>query len=113
MRLAPCGVACLIFAMTARLGGQVPLTLAWFVATVLAGFAIQLLVVYPLLVPTVARRSPLGFFRGCVDAMLAAFGTSSSNATLPTALRVAEQDFRLPPAIARFVLTVGATGNQT
>ncbi len=41
-----------------------------------------------------------------------AFGTSSSNATLPTALRVAEEKLRLPPAISRFVLTVGATANQ-
>lgn len=112
MRLAPYGVACLIFAMTARLGGQILATLAWFVATVLAGFALQLLVVYPLMVLLVARRSPLAFFRGSSDAMLVAFGTSSSNATLPTALRVAEQELRLPPAISRFVLTIGATGNQ-
>ena len=44
--------------------------------------------------------------------MLTAFGTSSSNATLPVSLRVAEERLGLPPAIARFVLTVGATGNQ-
>ena len=41
-----------------------------------------------------------------------AFSTASSNATLPTALRVAEEKLGLPPKIARFVLTIGATANQ-
>lgn len=44
--------------------------------------------------------------------MVVAFGTSSSNASLPTALRVAKDNLKLPPKIANFVLTVGATGNQ-
>jgi DAACS family dicarboxylate/amino acid:cation (Na+ or H+) symporter len=112
MRLAPYGVACLVFAMTARLGGELLLTLAWFVGTTLAGFVLQLLVVYPIFLIVVARRSPLAFFRGISDAMLTAFGTSSSNATLPTALHVADEKLRLPPAVSRFVLTIGATGNQ-
>jgi len=41
-----------------------------------------------------------------------AFSTASSNATLPTALRVADERLKLPPRVARFVLTVGATANQ-
>lgn len=112
MRLAPYGVACLVFAMTARLGGELLATLAWFVGTALAGFALQLLVVYPIFLLLVARRSPRTFFRGISDAMLTAFGTSSSNATLPTALHVADEKLQLPPAVSRFVLTIGATGNQ-
>jgi DAACS family dicarboxylate/amino acid:cation (Na+ or H+) symporter len=112
MRLAPYGVACLVFAMTARLGGGLLTTLAWFVLTALAGFALQLAVVYPAFLILVARRSPWAFFPAVSDAMLTAFGTSSSNATLPTALRVADEKLRLPPALSRFVLTIGATGNQ-
>ena len=112
MQLAPLGVACLVFAMTARLGGGVFVTLVWFLLTVMLGFAIQLCVVYPLLLWLVGHRSPRAFFRQIEAAMLTAFGTSSSNATLPVSLRVAEEQLRLPPAIARFVLTVGATGNQ-
>ncbi|MGH7138432.1 MAG: dicarboxylate/amino acid:cation symporter, partial [Pirellulales bacterium] len=50
--------------------------------------------------------------RNVREAMLVAFGTSSSNATLPTAIKVAEEDLRLPKEVSRFVLTVGATGNQ-
>jgi DAACS family dicarboxylate/amino acid:cation (Na+ or H+) symporter len=56
--------------------------------------------------------SPIAFFRGVQEAMLMAFSTASSNATLPTALKVAEEELRLPPQISRFVLTVGATANQ-
>jgi DAACS family dicarboxylate/amino acid:cation (Na+ or H+) symporter len=44
--------------------------------------------------------------------MVTAFSTSSSNATLPTALRVAEEELRLPPHVSRFVLTIGSTANQ-
>ncbi|MHB8898127.1 MAG: dicarboxylate/amino acid:cation symporter [Thermoguttaceae bacterium] len=112
MRLAPFGVACLIFVMTARLGGEVLATLIWFFGVTLAGFAIHLGVVYPLFLVVFARRNPWTFFRDASEALLMAFGTSSSNATLPTSLRVAEQRLGLPPTIARFVLTIGATGNQ-
>jgi DAACS family dicarboxylate/amino acid:cation (Na+ or H+) symporter len=112
MQLAPLGVACLVFAMTARLGGEVFVTLIWFLVTVMLGFAIQLCVVYPILLVFVGQRNPRTFFRAIEAAMLTAFATSSSNATLPVSLRVAEQRLGLPPAIARFVLTVGATGNQ-
>ncbi len=112
MRLAPLGVACLVFAMTSRLGGELLLTLAWFVGTTVLGFAVQLFVVYPLLLIVIGRRHPGVFFRQISEVMLMAFGTSSSNATLPVSLRVAEERLGLPPAVSRFVLTVGATGNQ-
>jgi len=56
--------------------------------------------------------SPLRFFRGVREAMLTAFSTASSNATLPTALRVAEDELQLPPHVSRFVLTIGSTANQ-
>jgi DAACS family dicarboxylate/amino acid:cation (Na+ or H+) symporter len=56
--------------------------------------------------------SPRAFFRGVEEAMLTAFSTASSNATLPTALKVAEENLKLPPQVSRFVLTVGSTANQ-
>jgi DAACS family dicarboxylate/amino acid:cation (Na+ or H+) symporter len=69
-------------------------------------------VTYPVVLALFSRVSPWRFFRSVREAMLVAFGTSSSNATLPTAIKVAEVDLRLPKEISRFVLTVGATGNQ-
>jgi DAACS family dicarboxylate/amino acid:cation (Na+ or H+) symporter len=52
------------------------------------------------------------FFKGVQEAMLMAFSTASSNATLPTALRVADEQLGLPRRVSRFVLTIGATANQ-
>jgi Na+/H+-dicarboxylate symporter len=56
--------------------------------------------------------SPRRFFRGVRTAMVTAFSTASSNATLPTALWVAEHELRLPTHVSRFVLTLGSTANQ-
>jgi DAACS family dicarboxylate/amino acid:cation (Na+ or H+) symporter len=112
MRLAPLCVACLVFAVTARLGFDILKTLAWFTLTVLLGMALQMAVVYPLALVAFARRSPLRFYAEISEAMLTAFGTSSSNATLPVALRVAQNKLRLPREISQFVLTIGSTGNQ-
>ena len=112
MRLAPVGAACLVFAVTATLGLDILKTLAGFIGTVLLGLAIHLVVTYSIMLRLFSRFSPPQFFRGVREAMLTAFGTSSSSATLPTALRVAEKNLRLPTRISNFVLTVGATGNQ-
>jgi len=112
MRLAPVGVACLVFAVTARLGLSFFPPLLGFVATVLLGLAIQLFVVYPLVLWWWAGRSPGEFFRDISDVMVTAFGTSSSNATLPTSLRAAQENLGLSREISNFVLTIGATGNQ-
>jgi DAACS family dicarboxylate/amino acid:cation (Na+ or H+) symporter len=112
MRLAPFGVACLMFSMTSRMGGEILITLLWFVMTVLLAIGLQMFGVYSLVLRFIAGRSPLQFFRDVREAIVTAFGTSSSNATLPTALRVAEENLRVPPEIGRFVLTVGSTANQ-
>ncbi|MEQ1571703.1 MAG: dicarboxylate/amino acid:cation symporter [Myxococcota bacterium] len=111
LKLAPFGVFALMTALTAELGLQVLTQLGWFVATVLTGLALHQFVVIPLAVVAVGRRSPVWFFRGIQDAMLTAFSTASSSATLPTTLRVADE-LGLPPRVSRFVLTVGATANQ-
>ncbi|RIK69337.1 MAG: dicarboxylate/amino acid:cation symporter [Planctomycetota bacterium] len=112
MRIAPVAVACLVFSVTARVGADVLKMLLGFALTALAGMAVQIGVIYPLMLKTLGRTSPGRFFRDISDVMVTAFATSSSNATLPTSLRCAEQDLKLPKEIGHFVLTVGATGNQ-
>jgi DAACS family dicarboxylate/amino acid:cation (Na+ or H+) symporter len=112
LRFAPIGVACLLFTLTAELGWEILRQLGAYVAVVLSALAIQQFVVYSLAVRFLGGRPPAGFFRAIRPAMLTAFSTASSNATLPTALRVAEEGLRLPPAVARFVLTIGSTANQ-
>ncbi len=112
MWLAPYAVACLLFTTTARFGFELLVALAWFVATVLAGLALHMFGVYSLSVAWLSRIPPLEFFRRIRTVMLTAFSTSSSNATLPTALRVSEENLGVPREINTFVLTVGATANQ-
>ncbi|MGQ0634966.1 MAG: dicarboxylate/amino acid:cation symporter [Planctomycetaceae bacterium] len=112
MRLAPVGAGCLVFSITAKLGFDIVITLFWFVLTVMAGLALHLVGTYSAVIALFSRLTPRQFFRGARDAMLVAFGTSSSSATLPTALKVAEEDLKLPREISRFVLTIGASGNK-
>jgi DAACS family dicarboxylate/amino acid:cation (Na+ or H+) symporter len=110
--LAPIGVACLLFTVTARTGFDVLRQLGAYVFVVLLALAIQQFVVYSFFVRVLGNMSPLAFFRAVRPAMLTAFSTASSNATLPTALLVAERDLKLPQHVSRFVLTLGATANQ-
>ncbi len=112
MKLAPYGVFSLIFAVTARFGYSFLASLGWYVAVVLIGLTLQMFGVMPLLLITLARYSPLKFFSKAKSIMITAFSTSSSNATLPTSIKVAEEELNVPPAIAGFVLPLGATMNM-
>jgi len=112
MKLAPIGVFCLIFSVTARFGYDLLLSLLLYVVTVVGSMLLFTLVVYPLVIRLVARRSPLEFFRQSEIVALTAFSTSSSNATLPTTMRVAREGLGLPREIAGFVLPIGATLNM-
>jgi DAACS family dicarboxylate/amino acid:cation (Na+ or H+) symporter len=112
MRLAPYGVAALLFSLTARFGAPVLRQLFAYVAVVLGGLAFHQFVTYSLLVRYTARLSPALFFDRIREVMVTAFATSSSNVTLPTALRVTEERLGVPRDIAGFVLTLGSTANQ-
>jgi dicarboxylate/amino acid:cation (Na+ or H+) symporter, DAACS family len=110
--VAPFGVAALMFSLTAEVGAEVLLQLSRYVGVVLLGLAIHQFVVYSLAVKLLGGMSPLVFFRGIREAMITAFATASSNATLPTALKVADEELKLPSHVSRFVLTIGSTANQ-
>jgi Na+/H+-dicarboxylate symporter len=110
--LAPFGVAALLFTLTAQLGYEVLWQLARYVFVVVLALAIHQFVVYSLSVKLLGGMSPRRFFGGIEEAMLTAFSTASSNATLPTAIKVAEENLGLPRAVSRFVLTIGSTANQ-
>jgi len=110
--LAPIGVAALLFSLTAELGLEIVLQLARYVGVVVLALAIHQFVVYSLAVKLFGGMSPRFFFAGIQEAMITAFSTASSNATLPTALKVAEENLKLPAHVSRFVLTLGSTANQ-
>ena len=112
IRMAPLAVACFMFNLAALFGWDLLIRLSAYVGVVLLALAIQMFVVFPLLLSTLGRKNPIEFFRQTQEASLMAFSTASSNATLPTSLRVAETQLKLPQRVSRFVLTVGATANQ-
>ncbi len=112
MKFAPYAVACLLFNNIAQFGLDLLQSLAWFVVTVLLGLSIHFFGVYSLSVAFLSKINPLDFFKRIRTVIVTAFSTSSSKATLPTAVRGSEENLGVPKDINSFVLTVGATANQ-
>ncbi len=112
MRLAPVGVFALVAAMTARTGLDAVGPLLRFMATVLAGLAVHLAVTLPLLLRFVAGVSPRRHFQAMLPALLMAFSTSSSAATLPLTLKCLDERAGVSPRTAGFVIPIGATVNM-
>lgn len=112
IRMAPVAVACLVFNLSAQFGWELLLRLGSFVGVALLAMGIHFFLFYPLVIKWMAGRSPRDFFRKSQEAIVLAFSTASSNASLPTTLKVAEVDLALPKRVARFIITVGATANQ-
>lgn len=112
MKFAPYAVASLLFSTIAQFGIDLLQSLFWFVATVLIGLSLHFFGVYSISVWWLSRINPIEFFRRVRTVIVTAFSTSSSNATLPTALRVSHENLGVPKDINSFVLTVGATANQ-
>ncbi len=112
IKLAPFAIAFLMFNLAALFGWELLVRLAAFAGVAVGAMAIHMFVVYPAVIWLLGKRSPLAFFRGIREPMVVAFSTASSNATLPVALKAADEQLGLPRKIARFVLTVGATANQ-
>lgn len=112
MKLAPIGVAGLIFSTTSQLGFKIVSILSLYVLAVLAALAIHFLVTYGVIIKYALKKNPVEFFKQISEVMITAFSTSSSNATLPTTIRNSIDNLKIDKDIANFVLTVGSTANQ-
>jgi dicarboxylate/amino acid:cation (Na+ or H+) symporter, DAACS family len=112
MKVAPYAVSALIFGVTARFGFDVLGSLVAYVLTVVGCLALFTFAAYSVVLLLIARRSPAEFFRKARIVMLTAFSTSSSNATLPTTLRVTRDELKVPAQISGFVVPLGATMNM-
>ncbi len=112
IKLAPIAIAALMFNLAAVFGWDLLIRLGAYAGVAIGAMAIHMFVVYPLLVMIFGGMSPLRFARGVREPFVVAFSTASSNATLPVAIKAAEEQLKLPRRISRFVLTVGATANQ-
>lgn len=112
MRLAPLGIAALLLQLVATQNSALLGSLLHFIAVVIGSTLFHGVIVLPLLLYAVTRVSPLRFFRGAREALLTAFATSSSAATLPITLRCTEQHLHVKRDIANFVVPLGATVNM-
>jgi Na+/H+-dicarboxylate symporter len=112
MRLAPYAVFALIAGVISRFGIDVLRSLAIYAAVVAGGLLIHATVTYGTLVTVLARLNPLEFFRRIREVPLIAFSTSSSSATLPVTMEVAEEKLGVSKPVSSFVLPLGATINM-
>lgn len=109
MELAPFGVFALIAWVMGTSGPSAFVSVFRLACCVLLGAAIQTLVVHGAVLRLIARVPVLPFYRDIADAIVVAFSTSSSAATLPVAMRVAQRNLGVSPAIASTVLPLGVT----
>ena len=112
MGFAPYGIFCLVAAVVARTGFDAAGPLVTFTVAVLAALAIHFFITLPAFVRFIARRSPVQLFKAVAPALLTAFSTSSSSATLPVTMNNLESRGGVPNDYTAFVLPLGATVNM-
>ena len=112
MKLAPLGIAALLIKLVAVQDAAMLGTLAKFVAVIVGSLLVHGVIILPLILYMFTGKSPLWFWRGSREALVTAFATSSSSATLPITLRCVTQHLHVKPEIAGFVVPLGATINM-
>jgi dicarboxylate/amino acid:cation (Na+ or H+) symporter, DAACS family len=112
MKIAPYGVAALIFSVTARFGFDVLRSVGLYVIMVLFGLALHQFGTLAIIGKVLGGVSPRTLFSRGRYMMVTALSTSSSAATMPTTLRTAEEEFGVPRQVAGFVIPLGATMNM-
>ncbi|MCK4738342.1 MAG: dicarboxylate/amino acid:cation symporter [Deltaproteobacteria bacterium] len=115
--LLPIGVIGLIVGRLAEMGGGSALwaelsRLGWYAGTVISALLIHGLIILPLILFILTRRGPLAYAGGMTKALLTAFSTASSAATLPTTMECVEENNKVSRRSASFVLPIGATINM-
>jgi Na+/H+-dicarboxylate symporter len=112
MNFAPIGVFALITPVVAQNGPSILLPLLKLIIVVYAGCAIHALFTYSSTLWIFSRVTPFQFFRGIAPAMIFAFTTASSSATLPITMKNTEENLGVPKSICSFTLPLGATVNM-
>ena len=112
LKVAPIGIFCLISRTFANLGVSALIPMAKFIGTVYLGLAVQVLIVYMLLLFVFTRLNPLQFLKKVLPVMLFAFSTSSSNATIPLNMETLEKKIGVSEKITSFTIPLGATINM-
>lgn len=107
------GVFSLAFVTVARSGLDIFRDLWVFVGAILVGLLFQAFVLFPILLQVLAKINFLNLYRAISEAIMVAFGTASSSATLPITIACMERRAGVSNRIASFVLPTGATLNKT
>lgn len=113
LRLAPYAVPAMIYSVVVKIGVDIIIALGVFVLGCMTVLLLHLFGTMSLWIRLWARRSPRQFFGDIRAVLVTAFSTSSSNATLPTALECARDTLKLDPSVAGFVLPLGTTMNMS
>ena len=112
MVLAPFGIAALLIKLVATQDSAMLGTMAKFMSVVVGTTLLHGIVILPLLLYLITGKTPLWFWKGSREALITAFATSSSSATLPVTMRCTTQHLHVKPEIAGFVVPLGATVNM-
>ncbi|WP_448247459.1 dicarboxylate/amino acid:cation symporter [Thalassotalea agariperforans] len=112
MNLAPYGVFCLLAKLFTDIAWSTVLNLLTYFLVVLAVLFIHALLVYPSILKILTGLNPITFLKKMKDALLFAFSTASSNATIPVTLETATQKLGVKNSIASFTVPLGATINM-
>lgn len=112
MHLAPYGIAALLLQLVATQDAALLMSVGHFIAVVIGSTLFHGIVVLPGILWAITGMSPWRFFKGAREALITAFATSSSAATLPVTLRCTEQHLHVRKDIASFVVPLGATVNM-
>ena len=112
MRFLPIGIAALLLKLVATQNANLLSSMGTFMAVVIGATLFHGFVILPLILFIFTKYHPLAFLKGMKDALITAFSTSSSSATLPVTLRCIEENLKVDKNIAGFVAPLGATVNM-
>ncbi len=112
MKVAPYGILALIANMVASMGFDMLREVGRFILSQYLALLLFLVFLYPILIRYLGKLNPLRFYRNVAPAMLVAASTTSSGATLPVSMRVAEENLGAPEKVWGFTLPLGATVNM-
>lgn len=112
MKLAPLGIFALLAKLIATEDVTVLSRLAEFAVVVTGTTIFHGLVVLPLLLWLFGKMNPVTFFKGTRAALITAFATSSSSATMPLSMKCAQENLKVRPQTAGFVIPLGTQLNM-
>lgn len=110
--LSPIGICALMAEMVSTISGAMMQQVIVFIATIDVTIIIFMVIFYPLMIKCIAHLNVLTFFKKISESMLVAFTTTSSAATLPVSIKVAEEKLGCPEKVYGFTLPLGNTCNM-